>query len=145
MIYRMILLVFLSICAYTDLKGKRIYNGVVCFFLLLSVAARLFGTGKSGPDLFNEAMWMAGGMAVGLFSLLLSSATREQIGRGDGLVLLCTGCLLGFKGNMLLFMRALLLAAAAAALLLALGKAGKKTAFPFLPFLLASSFWVQEI
>ena len=82
-------------------------------------------------------MELFAGCLPGLVSLLLSLATGEKIGRGDGFLLLALGIGFGWEGTLLFFMSALLLAAALGILFLALKKATRKTELPFLPFL----FW----
>lgn len=124
----------LGILAYNsgkDIKTKEIP-------LLANV---LFGILGSGWSLYTgdlEPSLLCGGIILGGFIFLLGILTKEAIGIGDGVLLMVTGSFLGGTENFLLFFFALLGAGSYAALLLVLKKAGKKTAIPFAPFLLAS-------
>lgn len=121
----------LIIVSVQDIKWKRIRIGVVLlaaillcicipFCPILSVIDRIFG------------------LSVGLGVVLISKATGGKIGIGDGLVLSVTGMGLGFWGNMELFALGLSLAAVFSIGLIALRKANRKKAIPFMPFLLIS-------
>lgn len=85
----------------------------------------------------TEFLPMALGVVPGLLAMLLAVATKEQIGLGDGLVLVA----LGFGNDMVkvisMLCAAFFLAGIWAVLLLVIKKTGKKQSFPFLPFLLA--------
>ena len=105
----------------------------------LSVTGILF----LGVGLFLCRLWegteflpMALGVVPGLLAMLLAVATKEQIGLGDGLVLVA----LGFGndiGKLLgMLFAAFFLSGIWAVLLLIVKKIGKKQSFPFLPFLL---------
>lgn len=73
----------------------------------------------------------------GLVCLGLGWITREGIGYGDGLLILCLGCFLSLPQLLSVCFSALTLAGAAAIFLLLVLSKGKKTQIPFAPFLLA--------
>ena len=83
------------------------------------------------------AQELATSLMPGALLLLLSFASREAIGYGDGLLLLVTGPLFGWRRMLLCVPVALLLTTAASVVLLALKKANRKTQIPFVPFLAA--------
>ena len=85
-----------------------------------------------------DSISIALGMTIGLGVLVISFFTRQQIGYGDGFILIITGILLGFKNNMALFLGALIYSAMVGLSLLIIRKADKKTELPFVPFMLLS-------
>lgn len=84
-----------------------------------------------------ERDWLlfVGGIAEGAALLLVSFATREGIGMGDGFILMCTGAFLGAKNNLIMFFVACLLCSVLSGILIAGKKAGRNTRIPFVPFL----------
>ena len=79
-----------------------------------------------------EMLWA---LLPGGISLLLAFATREQLGYGDGLVLLVLGSCLGPEKVLWIWMLALLGSFAVSIVLLVMRKATKSTRLPFVPFL----------
>ncbi len=75
------------------------------------------------------------GMAVGGVIYVIACGSREQIGKGDAILLMITGGLWGIRGNIELLLIALLLASIYAGWLLAVRRAGRKKRFAFVPFL----------
>ncbi|MCM1105417.1 MAG: hypothetical protein NC355_00600 [Blautia sp.] len=73
----------------------------------------------------------------GLLCLLLACVSRESIGYGDGLVILCMGGYLSIAQLLQMCMTALTLAGLAALFLLLVRHRGRKTTLPLIPFLLA--------
>lgn len=74
----------------------------------------------------------------GLVCLGLGWLTKESIGYGDGLVILCLGCFLDLEELLGVCLAAVTFAGAAALFLLVVLHKGKKTEMPFVPFLLLS-------
>lgn len=81
--------------------------------------------------------YLAGG-CVGVFFLFLSMA-GENIGTGDGVLIMLLGLLLGIRDQISLLLIAGMLCAAVAAALWITGRVGRKSRLPFVPFLLAGS------
>lgn len=73
----------------------------------------------------------------GAVCLGLGWLTKEGIGYGDGLMLLCLGCFLSLPQLLSVCFAALTLAGAAAIFLLLALRRSRKTRIPFVPFLLA--------
>jgi leader peptidase (prepilin peptidase)/N-methyltransferase len=82
----------------------------------------------------------------GLLLLGLSAATREAIGRGDGLFFLVSGIYLGLSRNLLLFGISLLLCFPVSLLLfikgIREGRGAKNVRLPFLPFVVPGGIGV---
>lgn len=72
----------------------------------------------------------------GCLVLGLSWLTKESIGYGDGLVILCLGCFLTVIEILNLGMISITLAGVVALFLLLIKKQGRKMQIPFVPFLL---------
>ncbi len=136
----MILGTFLGICSYTDIRKKVVYVKVIVPFLLIGILLCISPLGNG----IHNALY---GTVVGLAILILSFATNGAVGEGDGLVLMITGFYLGFLNNIRLLCMALFLSAIVSVAAVILGKWGKKTELPFMPFLLISFLIIkaQEI
>lgn len=77
------------------------------------------------------------GMLPGVFLLAAAWITRQEIGYGDGVVLLVIGLYLGFSAGTGIFLTALLLLSPVSLFYIAVRKAGRKKRLPFVPYLLA--------
>lgn len=78
--------------------------------------------------------YLAGG-ALGACFIALSKISRE-IGMGDGILLVILGLMLGLRRLIGVLFLALVLCALMAAVLCLMGRAGKRSRLPFVPFLL---------
>ena len=105
----------------------------------------LLGLGLCGGIVGNVYLWineelywweLLTGLLPGGLSLVLSFLTREQIGYGDGWVLLIVGSMVGGESIWHIWMAGLLASFAVSAVLLILRKASGKKRLPFVPFLL---------
>ncbi|MBR3040197.1 MAG: prepilin peptidase [Lachnospiraceae bacterium] len=76
------------------------------------------------------------GALLGGIVILLAQATKEKIGYGDGLVLVATGLLLGFRRNLLLLLFSLFLSALAGIWILLSRRGNRNTKMAFVPFML---------
>lgn len=126
-IIMVILGVSLGIFAVLDIKYQEISVLPVLVLGVVISGVRLWnGTGVAELLL---------GLIPGVFLLLASFFTRGSVGVGDGLVLLVLGIGCGFERTVFMFWTALFAGGVYAAILLLSKKAGRKTLFPFLPFL----------
>lgn len=113
----------------SDIKRKEINLKLLAVFFVAGIVLFLMSS-KHNWLLF------VGGIAEGAALLLVSYATREGIGLGDGFLLICTGALLGAKNNLIMFFVACFLCSIWSAILIFFKKAGRKTRIPFVPFLI---------
>ena len=120
---------FLLFEGLRDYRKQKIYILPVGIFFCLGMIFSLI----QGKEDFLYAI--LGSLTGGLL-LFLSVVTKEKIGFGDGLVIIATGALLGFKVNLLMLLIGLFLAALKGIWILISGKGGKNDTMPFLPFLL---------
>lgn len=120
--------ILLFAAAMIDIRKKQINRA---FLMLLAVVCTTAAVmrGKAG------IMDAAGGMAVGLCVVGISMMSREQIGRGDGIVIAAVGLVLGFRRCLAAVSVASLLMCVAAVVVLLLKKGNRHTQLAFLPAL----------
>ncbi len=99
---------------------------------LAGVLITLVSTEKSGTE-----VWVA--LLPGTMALLLAYATREQIGYGDGVLLLVMGSCLGVSGVVIALLVALAGTCVVSIMLLVFRKVSRSSRIPFVPFLCMGS------
>lgn len=85
--------------------------------------------------LLGDVMQGIAGAVTGAMVCGMAKISRGQIGSGDGLLLTITGILLGFWGNMELFLAGLFFCAIFSAGAIILRHKGRGYGVPFVPFL----------
>lgn len=131
MIQKFILFMVLAVAAYKDIKEQKVYVYLLYIAAVLGVFCHIWYQVPAVPD-------MIGGMAVGLILLLITWASRGNVGMGDGLMVMVSGIFLGFQKNAALLMTALGLSGLAALFLITIKRKEKNYRIPFLPFLFAA-------
>ncbi len=119
----------LLISAVQDILKKKICLWVIAAGAALTLGCLILRRPVSLWDAF-------GGALVGVSVIVISKASGDKIGMGDGLLLCVTGLGLGFWKNMELFAYALLAAAIVSIILLTFRLADRKKSIPFVPFLM---------
>lgn len=76
------------------------------------------------------------GILIGILLLLIGQFCGGCIGAADGIMTAIIGGVIGYQNTLLLLMNAILAAAVFSILLIAIKKARRGTAIPFIPFLL---------
>lgn len=127
--------VFLLLCAYFDMKEKKIPCYLFFAFGIIGVLFLFISQEK-------EVLPALQGAIVGIGVLFLAKVTEEGIGYGDGIILLITGMYLGLRQNVLLFLMAIILSSVFALLFWLVKRVDRKTELPFVPFL-AAAFLIQ--
>lgn len=120
----------LFVAGIVDIRKRQISRKQILLLLLVCCASLPLKKDFNGLD----AM---GGLAVGLCAVGVSAATREQIGRGDGIVIAAVGLALGARKCLWLVFMASFIMCAAAVFVLLLKKGGRQTKLPFLPAIFA--------
>lgn len=125
---------FLAVGTVWDIKRKTIPLKFLLVWgstnlIYLSVISLSSVTG----EYFIQAFW---GVMPGVICLFLAHITREQIGYGDGWIIVLMGILLGIKNVLVITIVALTILTCLSFVLLITRKVGRKTAIPFIPFLL---------
>lgn len=131
MIYRILIVtvgVLLLAAGITDIRKRQISRRFLLLLTLVCIAAVLF----RGSFAIMDA---AGGIAIGFCVIGISMISREQIGRGDGIVIAMIGLVLGFRRCLAAVSVASLLMSAAAIVVLLFKKGNRRTQLAFLPAL----------
>ena len=118
----------LLVAAVMDLKSKSISRGFLFILMLVSVASIFV---RADFDIWN----VVGGALIGLCAVGVSMISGEQIGRGDGLVIIALGIVLGFRECLASVCLASLIMALISVVILILKKGNRKTKLPFIPAL----------
>lgn len=121
----------LAIATSQDIKKKQIRLIWVIIFALLAILIHIL-TGED--SIFNMLLGIIPGVAL----IGLSFVFRGRIGLGDGCLLVASGLFLGLRGNMDLFLTALLFCGIWAMGLVVIRKKKGDYEIPFAPFLLAA-------
>jgi len=142
-LYSGLILIFLIIQGYIDIKKKEI-SIRLCF-----AAAVVFFTLRIGLILFytrnKEEISFLTGLLPGVGMLLLSFITRGKIGFGDGLVIIVMGILMPVKRIIYIILTALFLVSVIGWAMIILGKIKRNKEIPFVPEILISTvFWIIE-
>ena len=124
-----VMLMFLAVLAYEDIR-KGMMNVIVISLCGVSGAVLRLISGAGIRALLP-------GTIVGLALLVLSLASRQAIGYGDGLVFTVSGIYLGLTGNIIFLLISLLLGAVTSILLIVIKIRRKNDRIPFAPFMLA--------
>lgn len=138
MYLKIFIIVLLIVGSIYDCKYLSLPKWLLLMSLLGSCGAIIckFWTG--------EAYWgrVIGAMIPGIIMLLLSRLAKEQIGRGDGLILLGMGGCMDYIEVMYSFWLALLLVFLVSAVLVVFKGVKYNIKLPFVPFLAMSSILV---
>ena len=121
--------IYLIILSVMDIKRRKLKLTVLLSGVLFIPAGVLCRTE------IPAAFLLAGG-AVGTVFLAVSKVTEEAFGYGDSVLILIMGGFLGFWDILSVLMAAFLLAAAFSGIMLVRKRFSRKTAFPFVPFLM---------
>jgi len=114
--------------AVMDFKSKSIGRGFL-FVLILASFISIFVR-------VDFEIWSSvGGALIGLCAVGLSMISREQIGRGDGIVITALGVALGFWDCLAAVSLASIIMALVSVVILILKKGNRNTRLPFIPAL----------
>lgn len=142
MINRLLLLSFMIVTAFQDLKTKSVSTWI---FWSVGGAELVLGWMNGS---FAEAglLERAGSMGIGVLLLALARLSGGSIGEGDGCFLLITGMVFGFWNNLALLLYGLLFCSCFSLGLVLWGFVlhvdMRKKTVPFLPFLLPAGIWM---
>lgn len=118
--------------SFFDVKSLRLPGWLLLLGLIGGMLGGLYAW------LSEELYWWQSllGLLPGALSLLLSFVTREQIGYGDGLMLLILGGCVGPERTLVIWILGLVTSFVVSVVLLTMRKAVKSTRLPFVPCLL---------
>lgn len=124
----------LFVAGAMDLKSKTISRGIIFVLMIVCFAGafiKVFINKEFG-------IWeIIGGVLIGFCAIGLSMVSREQIGRGDGLVIAAIGLMLGFRKCLFAVCMASIIMTLVSVIVLILRKGNRNTRLPFVPALFA--------
>ena len=127
--------------ALSDIK-RRSFN--IIPVIVPSVIIALFRILSSGN--YTGVSFLEG-LIPGILAFVLSYAAGEAIGRGDCLVIMCTGAVCGLEKTLLVVFLAFSAAALTGLVLMSLKNINRKYRLPFVPFIWAAftvvSIWLR--
>ena len=128
----------LAVLGVEDIKEQQLHSLPL---LLLGITGAVVAV--VGKEWTNAAfLWR---FLPGILLLFLAWMTKESIGYGDGLVVLCTGCFYTVAEIFGLLFLAVTFAGLVALGLLAVVRRGRKTRIPFVPFLFGAHLAVWAL
>lgn len=141
MYFRVLSLLTLGVCSYTDIKCRRIYKKILILYGLLILDGKIYEifaqllTDNHDEVLLKLFGGIVLGMLPGLACLFLSRISGEALGYGDSLLILICGSALGLAECIYVLSAAFFLSGIAALLLFFFKRKSRKYEIPFVPFL----------
>ncbi len=127
----MIIIIFLTLSTLLDVKKKEV-NTILC--VIVAAVGLVY-------ELFimktNIAIIILG-ILPGVFLMLASIVTNEEIGKGDAVILSTIGIFLGLKKSILILINALFMTVLIGGIFLLIKRKNRKYKIPFVPFILFS-------
>lgn len=131
-------LLYLSLGSYLDLKKRLLPVKFLLFFCFLGIFCNLVFR-------YQHLGEMLVGILPGSLFLLVGKLTKEEIGYGDGMVIMTLGLYEGFRGILPVITGAFVLSGFYGVCSMIFWKKSGKDSFPFLPFLLVLFVGVRII
>lgn len=122
--------------AIADIRYRKFYIEPVIVIGVLFTVIRVIGKPSS---IINAGL----GCLPGISFWGVSKLTKGAVGFGDVVVIICMGMLIGWEYTSIICMTALMMTGFIGLVLLILGKADRKTALPFVPFLLIAFLFLR--
>lgn len=126
-----VITIFLILSTLIDLRKKEVNISLCISVALVGLIYEIF---ISKTDILSIIL----GILPGIFLMLTSIVTNEEIGKGDAAILSTIGIFLGLKKTILVLIYALFSAIIIGVILLLIRKKNKKYKIPFVPFILFS-------
>ncbi len=140
---KIMLIIYLSICAYQDFKTKHIDLRVCVVFYILSILMYMYRLFSGHTLDYAEIMF---GLIPALIIFALSKITRSAIGMGDGYFFLGLGFGMGISAVAEVIFYSVLSMAIASLILvlyyLCSDQTGKGKSIPMIPYVLLPGIWV---
>ncbi len=126
-----VITIFLILSTLIDLRKKEVNISLCISVALVGLIYEIF---ISKTDILSIIL----GILPGIFLMLTSIVTNEEIGKGDAAILSTIGIFLGIKKTILVLIYALFSTIIIGGILLLIRKKNKKYKIPFVPFILFS-------
>lgn len=120
--------IFLTICTYTDLKGKCIN---ICICLMFGVIGMVYRCIFENSNLLS----LLQAMIPGIFVMLVSILSKEGIGKGDAIVIGTIGLYIGGINTIIILFNGVIVSCITGIIFIAFMKKEKGYRLPFVPFL----------
>ena len=132
MIIKSLVMLIVALSAFADIKNKEfpVVFPLLCGFLSIIHVVIMASSG----NLYLQGGFLS--IIPGLIFIGLTFLTRQEIGMGDGTMMLGIGPVFGVEVLSISALFAMTLCGIYSIALIAFGKANKKTKIPFIPFLL---------
>ncbi len=131
MVFKILTLMIMIISSIEDIRKKEIPVWEIAACGLISAASCIFGALEGNLDAMGVFLSVIPGAAI-LFIALMSG---QSVGYGDGFLLLAAGPSLGPEATAIGLLIALFAGGIFSGVLVALKKAGRRSRFPFVPFM----------
>ncbi len=126
-----VITIFLILSTLIDLRKKEVNISLCISVALVGLIYEIF---ISKTDILSIIL----GILPGIFLMLTSIVTNEEVGKGDAVILSTIGIFLGLKKTILVLIYALFSTIIIGGILLLIRKKNKKYKIPFVPFILFS-------
>lgn len=126
-----VITIFLILSTLIDLRKKEVNISLCISVALVGLIYEIF---ISKTDILSIIL----GILPGIFLMLTSIVTNEEIGKGDAAILSTIGIFLGLKKTILVLIYALFSTIIIGGILLLIRKKNKKYKIPFVQFILFS-------
>ena len=126
-----VITIFLILSTLIDLRKKEVNISLCISVALVGLIYEIF---ISKTDILSIIL----GILPGIFLMLTSIVTNEEVGKGDAVILSTIGIFLGLKKTILVLIYALFSTIIIGGILLLIRKKNKKYEIPFVPFILFS-------
>lgn len=126
-----VITIFLILSTLIDLRKKEVNISLCISVALVGLIYEIF---ISKTDILSIIL----GILPGIFLMLTSIVTNEEIGKGDAAILSTIGIFLGLKKTIWVLIYALFSTIIIGGILLLIRKKNKKYKIPFVPFILFS-------
>ena len=127
----MIIILFLFICSYYDIKERVIYSNICLLFGLVGILVEVIVFSKDITVLLS-------GIIPSIFIFLVSIISDESIGKGDALIFFVIGIILGGIHTLVILILALIITLIYSIPLIVFKIKKLKNSLPFSPFILIS-------
>lgn len=124
-------LLIMIITSVGDIRSRAVLMWEIlgCFAMSFAkVAYSIYGGSFDASDVLMSMM-------PGAFLLLLAYVSRQNVGYGDGLLILCAGPALGSNITVMGMIAGVFACGLVSGLLLVIKKVGRKARIPFVPFM----------
>lgn len=130
-------MVIILICTVTDIKERYVNTGFcIINILLAAIIHTVVG---------NGFLAVCQGFIVGVIFIIISCLSRGTIGKGDGLLIMTVGSIVGLKLSVMIVVWAFMSCTIASLVAVVMGKLTMKSQIPFVPFILIGALIVTFV